>query len=209
MVKKASKFEVHSGNSLKASNSKHTKLYCKQSLLIRKYDMSNSAEFKPKDLDCQLCDWDVGHNNVSYSLNKKGRWKLPELIKDHIHSDEVKDQDVKVSLLEHHKLKRQANCVSYHTSKGETTSITAKKGYFDQGSVIGRRTPRQRNGRRNRQTPREEDEAVVETSPVEPQIVYEVFYPCKKTSSITHNPKYICKDGEYSIKLWIVFFFPP
>ncbi|XP_064606065.1 uncharacterized protein LOC135470946 [Liolophura sinensis] len=196
MVKKASKFEVHSGNSLKASNSKHTKLYCKQSLLVRKYDMNNSAEFRPKDLDSQLCDWDVGHNDVSYSLNKKGRWLLPELIKDHIHSAEVGEQDIKVSLLEHHKLKRQANCVSYHASKGETTSIVPKKGYFDQRSVNGRRTPRQRN-RRSRQTRHEEEEVEGEPIPVEPQIIYDVFYPCRKTSSITHNPKYICKDDFY------------
>ena len=72
----------------------------------------------------------VQSTDVILSLNKKQRWLLPATLR-HMIKFGYFGSKAKVSLLERHKLKKKANCVSFVCNKGRTPSIQPKqKRYF-------------------------------------------------------------------------------
>ncbi|XP_033757952.1 uncharacterized protein LOC117340295 [Pecten maximus] len=162
MVYKIDKCRVHSGNTLRASNSRYNRQYRKQSCLVRQ--SQNVAK-----VTTILEELGLNMDNVAYSLNKKGRWLVPQVLKHEILTGSQAFDDVKVNLVESHKLKKQAKCTGFHSNKGLLRRVIPKgKTYFNSRSVLGH-----------------QEESTT------PTMTVNVLYPCPVTSSITHNPKYI------------------
>ncbi|XP_061171981.1 uncharacterized protein LOC133181507 [Saccostrea echinata] len=177
MVHKTTKCGVHSGNTLRASHSKYTKTYRKQSCLVRKVKNSTNLRL--------LQDFGIATDDVAYSLSKKGRWVLPTVLKEHILLGGFSEEGPKVQLTEKHKLRKTANCLGFYASKGPTRkAVPSKKRYFNVSSV-----------KKEPQLPSKEKEEVTEDKAVneclEPEINVEIFLPTPITSSLTHNQKYI------------------
>ncbi|XP_061174838.1 uncharacterized protein LOC133183982 [Saccostrea echinata] len=177
MVHKTTKCGVHSGNTLRASHSKYTKTYRKQSCLVRKVKNSTNLRL--------LQDFGIATDDVAYSLSKKGRWVLPTVLKEHILLGGFSEEGPNVQLTEKHKLRKTANCLGFYASKGPTRkAVPSKKRYFNVSSV-----------KKEPQLPSKEKEEVTEDKAVneclEPEINVEIFLPTPITSSLTHNQKYI------------------
>ncbi|XP_069101166.1 uncharacterized protein [Argopecten irradians] len=154
MVNKNSKRSVHSGNTLRASNTRDSKLYRQQSYLIRQ--SKKDSTITPLD------ELGLDRDHVAYSLNKKGRWLVPQILKHEvIHGEE----DVKVDIVESHKLKRRNNCTGFYSNNGFPRKILPKKTYFDISSV--------------------------DRKPFGPEVTVDIVTPCPRTSSLAHNPKYL------------------
>ncbi|XP_048736695.2 uncharacterized protein LOC125651893 [Ostrea edulis] len=189
MVHKTTKCGVHSGNTLRASHSKYTKTFRKQSCLVRK--IKNSANLR------LLQDFGIATDDVAYSLSKKGRWVLPTVLKELILFGGFSDDDPNVQLTEKHKLKKTANCLGFYASKGPIKkAVPSKKRYFNVSSL-----------KKMSSSPSEKKEEVVDGEEVdehlEPEIQVEVYHPTPISSSITHK-KYIkpfhCSDEQVSTK---------
>ena len=54
--------------------------------------------------------------NIALSLNKQSRWLLPSALVKQVTSNDI-NNDLTVSVLQKHKLKRPASCVSFHSNK--------------------------------------------------------------------------------------------
>ncbi|XP_021343980.1 uncharacterized protein LOC110443868 [Mizuhopecten yessoensis] len=165
MVFKIDKRRVYSGNTLRASNSRYNRQYRRQSCLVRRsQNVSNvTGIFKELGLD---------RDDVVYSFNKKGRWLIPQILKQEILTDSKDLGDVKVDLVESHKLKKQGKCTGFHSNKGFLQKVVPKKTYFNVASLQG---------------PKKEEV----TPSATPHMTINIMYPCPATSSIAHNPKYI------------------
>ncbi|XP_060074686.1 uncharacterized protein LOC132554396 [Ylistrum balloti] len=165
MVYKIDKRRVYSGNTLRASNSRYNRQYRRHSCLVRHSQNVTKVTgiFKELGLD---------RDGVVYSFNKKGRWLLPQVLKHEILTDSKELGDVKVELIESHKLKKQGTCTGFLSNKGFVRRVMPKKTYFNVASLQGPKT----------------EEA---TSSTTPHLKMNVLYPCPATSSIAHNPKYI------------------
>lgn len=177
MVQKTTKCGVHSGNTLRASHSKYTKTYRKNSCLVR--TMKNSANLRI------LQDFGVATDDVVYSLNKKGRWVLPNVLKEHILLSGFSEDDPNVQLTESHKLRKPAKCLGYYASKGPIRkAVPSKKRYFNISSVKNLNSLSLEN--------KEKEEGKEEVNEcTEPEINVEVYHPTPMSSSLTHNRKYI------------------
>lgn len=195
MVKKSEKHGVRSGNTLRASNTRFSRKYHTESCIVR--ESTNLSRRQPND---EADDSHLDADGVFYSLNKKGRWALPKLIKENIDHDE---HDVRVSMYQRHKLKRQSNCVEFSCSEGQVKSVVSTSGYFNDRSVLpknkakeGRRRRRKGQTKTGQSNEGEGDEG---QSDPDPDIRYDVFYPSPATSSLSHNPKYmwLLNDGEF------------
>ena len=157
----------------------------------------------------------VQSTDVILSLNKKQRWLLPATMRHMIKSGYFGSK-AKVSLLERHKLKKRANCVSFVCNKGKTTAVHPKqKRYFS----FNLNTSDQETSNRLRKKLALEAARKIKKNKVikgvintftmagavpstqlaeqdigiastEPEYRMEVFYPCPKTCSLTFNPKY-------------------
>ncbi|XP_069101165.1 uncharacterized protein [Argopecten irradians] len=154
MVNKNSKRSVHSGNTLRASNTRDSKLYRRQSYLIRQ--SKKDSTITPLD------ELGLDRDHVAYSLNKKGRWLVPQILK---HEVILGEEDVKVDIVESHKLKRKNKCTGFYSNDGFPRKVLPKKTYFNASSV-------------NSQT-------------VDPKVTVDIVTPCPRTSSLAHNPKYL------------------
>lgn len=177
MVQKTTKCGVHSGNTLRASNSKYTKTYRKNSCLVR--TIKNSANLRI------LQDFGVATDDVVYSLNKKGRWVLPNVLKEHILLSGFSEDGPNVQLTESHKIRKPAKCLGYYASKGPIRkAVPSKKRYFNISSVKNLNSPSLENNEQ-----KEGKEEVNECT--EPEIKVEVYHPTPMSSSLTHNRKYI------------------
>eukprot|EP00105_Crassostrea_gigas_P004813 XP_011418157.1 PREDICTED: uncharacterized protein LOC105321541 [Crassostrea gigas] len=177
MVQKTTKCGVHSGNTLRASNSKYTKTYRKNSCLVR--TIKNSANLRI------LQDFGVATDDVVYSLNKKGRWVLPNVLKEHILLSGFSEDGPNVQLTESHKIRKPAKCLGYYASKGPIRkAVPSKKRYFNISSVKNLSSPSLENKEQKEGT-----EEVKECA--EPEINVEVYHPTPMSSSLTHNRKYI------------------
>ncbi|XP_033745992.1 uncharacterized protein LOC117331397 [Pecten maximus] len=165
MVYKIDKRRVYSGNTLRASNSRYNRQYRRQSCLVRQsQNVANVAGiFQELGLD---------RDGVVYSFNKKGRWLVPQILKHEILIDSKDLGNIKVDLVESHKLKKQGKCTGFLSNRGFVQRVVPKKTYFNVASLQGPKT------------------AEVTTSTT-PQVTVNVLYPCPVTSSIAHNPKYI------------------
>ena len=147
---------------------------------------------------------------TEFSLNKRGRWTLPNQLRSEILNGAFKHERYGVQLVEGHKLIKRDCCISFVSSFGKVRQSSIKKrkskqkrrGYFQYLSIVNQKPAntssrrRHQNRHRHRQRIRlTQDNAEPEGEPVQeykpPEIRYEVLYPSSITSSITHNPKYI------------------
>lgn len=211
MVLKVSKRGVRSGNTLKASNSSFLRKYRLHSSIRRKlFGKENDVVDTLTD---SLPETINKYEDIEFSLNKKGRWSLPDQIRDNIIHGHFQDEDYGVQLVEEHKLLKKANCVSFtsnfgnvrHTSKENSRKRVRRgrkhRGYFQISSILNAKPANTRNRRRKnigKLKIDDENEISEETSEKFSlaEVRYEISYPSPVTSSITHNPKYI--DPSYS-----------
>ena len=150
--------------------------------------------------------------NIEFSLNKKGRWSLPDQLRDNIIHGHFQDENYGVQLVEEHRLLKKANCVSFtsnfgnvrHTSKENSHKRIRRgrrhRGYFQIASILNAK-PANKGKRRRKNSDRstgklkinDVNETLEEKSEEFslPEVRYEITYPSPVTSSITHNPKYI------------------
>ncbi|XP_052086108.1 uncharacterized protein LOC127723514 [Mytilus californianus] len=167
MVQKISKRGVHSGNTLRASNSRFNRTYNRRSCLLRKSWSPTAMK------DTILEDLNMNTDNVLYSLNKKGRWELPDMLKDSILTGSYKDLKSNVKLIVSHDIAKKSHTVGYYSSKGNTKKIESKKKtYFDGESVVAQSRIDDKTGTQH-------------------ILQIEVVYPCPSTCSVVHNPKYV------------------
>ena len=146
--------------------------------------------------------------DIEFSLNKKGRWTLPNQLRDNIQHGHFQDEEYGVQLIEEHRLLKKANCISFtsnfgsvrHTSKEKGRKRTRRgrknRGYFQISSILNAK-PANAGKRRRKSSEKLNNNDTSETS-VEasekfslPELRYEITYPSPVTSSITHNPNYI------------------
>lgn len=147
------------------SFNRYNRQYRLQSCLVRKSQNVTKATTLFTELG-------LDHDDVTYSLNKKGRWLVPQILKHEILGESKDLGDIKVDLFESHKLKKQGKCTGFCTNKGFVRRVVPKKTYFNAGSVL---SPKRKT----------------DTTPTTPHITVDIVYPCPATSSISHNPKYI------------------
>ncbi|XP_050394946.1 uncharacterized protein LOC126812532 [Patella vulgata] len=173
MVRKVLKGGVSTGNTLRSNPSRH---YASQSGITFSTSGTTSAHKKQEFEEANF----LGFDGIFYSLNKKGRWLLPELIKEEIETSLTKLK-YSVALIESHKLNKENNCLGYYTNKGRTKKVIPKKGKY-----INRPNEKNLNGAQNK------------TENV-PLLVYDVVYPCPAQSSIVSNPKFIKNESDHSL----------
>ena len=135
----------------------------------------------------------LGENEVAYSLNKKGRWKIPILLKNLILCDSVALGDATVTMVESHKLKKQSRTISYCSTGGEITQVVPKKSrtYFNVQSIPNYRKKETPATQGNQSA----TDATQSNEQLVPNVTVNVVYPCPGSSSIIHNPKYIRFSG--------------
>lgn len=220
MVRKSSHRGVHSGNTLRASNSRYSRRYFHQSCIISRVgrdvlkkllgaeNTTTDSTARLPSSDAPKADDKIGHPqnipiDVALSLNKQARWLLPSVLKHDISSSSFADPDLMVSLLERHKLKRHANCVSYCSNAGAIKKIEPYRGHYFSfahplPNGISRRAMKRevREQTQKKVSDRRIKHVFTANGPVDQNIGdselrYEVFYPCPQQSSLSHNPKYI------------------
>ncbi|KAK7102980.1 uncharacterized protein [Littorina saxatilis] len=138
MVHKTSHRGVHSGNTLRAFNSRYSRRYQNQACIVSRVRPELLKKLVSGDADDNLEPADdkgtAQLNNVAVdvalSLNKQSRWLLPSTLIRQIQSNDVAQSDLTVSLLERHKLKRPSSCVSFHSNKGEVKRIQPRNGRY-------------------------------------------------------------------------------
>lgn len=214
-MQKSSHRGVHSGNTLRASNSRYSRRYHNQACIISRV-RSDFLEKLARDGKGKADDKSAAQNiavDVALSLNKQSRWLLPSALKRQINANDV-SSGFTVSLLERHKLKRQANCVSFHCNAGAVKRIQPRNGryfgfQFPAADGLSRRARRRqqrkvlakhdlKSGGKVVTVFTEEGRAGEARELGENEVRYEVFYPCPASSSISHNPKYIKQDVAFS-----------
>ncbi|ESP03164.1 hypothetical protein LOTGIDRAFT_176399 [Lottia gigantea] len=183
MVLKFGKGGISTGSTLRLTNTAHIRRNGSTSCIYM-------HEIEDKTVDVKVAKF-LESASVFYSLNKKGRWKLPEIIEEKIQS-ELPSADVKVTLMKLHKLHRKNNCIGYFTNKGSVKSVVPKKTkYVNRLSVVNvnRKPFRNRRRRRNREV--EPDRNIADDN----EIKYHIVYPTPSSSAVTHtNPQKIGHD---------------
>jgi len=132
MVYKVCKGGVRTGNTLRGLHSQSSNKYGRHACLIGSSSMTGRDVTKmvARSTDDVMVTDTVQSTDVILSLNKKQRWLLPATMRHMIKSGYFGSK-AKVSLLERHKLKKRANCVSFVCNKGKTTAVHPKqKRYF-------------------------------------------------------------------------------
>ncbi|XP_046371766.2 uncharacterized protein LOC124145857 [Haliotis rufescens] len=195
MVLKSSKHGVYSGNTLRASNSLYNRQYRAHSSIVRRY--IGGTEKKKLQIQQLIENFDIQDFDVEFSLNKRERWVLPEVIRIYIQSGESPEDTTKTDLILRHKLKRQANCVAYYSDKGHIKRLVPKVGRYFDGKTATNYKTRQTKGKRGKKTVTDINETLQPDSD-ESTVRYEIFCPCSPRSSIVHNPKYIKPEGRDS-----------
>ncbi|XP_046371810.2 uncharacterized protein LOC124145899 [Haliotis rufescens] len=196
MVLKSSKYGVCSGNTLRASNSLYNRQYYTHSSIVRHY-VGGGTEKKKLQIQQLIENFDIPDFDVEFSLNKRERWVLPEVIRIYIQSGESPEDSTKTDLILRHKLKRQDNCVAYYSDKGHIKRLVPKVGRYFDGKTATNYKTRQTKGKRGNKTVIDIDETLQPDSD-ESTVRYEIFYPCSSRSSIVHNPKYTKPEGRDS-----------
>ncbi|XP_076468719.1 uncharacterized protein LOC143299420 [Babylonia areolata] len=228
MVQKTSYRGVHSGNTLRAYNSRYSRLYHNQACIVSRIRPALLQKLDEVPLTIRRTKGDVMKTkpgnvavNVALSLNKQARWLLPSSLIRQIQTGNIADSQLTVSVLECHKLKRQANCVSFHSNRGEVKRIQPQNGrYF--GFSFPRADGKSRRAvRRERREQLQEQKGLKKKEKTtttgktvevfteqgrggrgdqlgESEVRYEVYYPSPASSSISHNPKYIKQDEDAS-----------
>lgn len=168
MVQKIAKKGVHSGNTLRASNSKYNRDYSKKAGLFRRSTNPTIAA-KGTILD----DLNIGSDNVVYSLNKKGRWEVPQMLKESILAGNYKDLTTNVKLVLSHNLAKKSHSIGFYASRGKVKKVEGKKTYFNYDSV------------------QSQADRINNFDHTRNDLQIDVVYPCPTTSSVLHNPKYV------------------
>lgn len=113
-------------------------------------------------------------DNVLYSLNKKQRWRIPNILRSAILLGDYEDLETNVKLIISENTSVDSHTKGYYTSKGQTQEFE-KERCFNGRSVI-----------------EQINRANVKTEPADqPVIQIEVVRPCPTTGSGLYNPKYI------------------
>lgn len=113
-------------------------------------------------------------DNVLYSLNKKQRWRIPNILRSAILLGDYEDLETNVKLIISENTSVDSHTKGYYTSKGQTQEFE-KERCFNGRSVI-----------------EQINRANVKTEPEDqPVIQIEVVRPCPTTGSGLYNPKYI------------------
>ncbi|XP_067683737.1 uncharacterized protein [Haliotis asinina] len=195
MVLKASKHGVYSGNTLRASNSRYSRQYRTHSSIVRRY--VGGTEKKKHQIEKLIENFDVPDFNVEFSLNKRERWVLPEVIRKYIQSGDSDEDTTKTDLFLRHKLKRQSNCIAYYADKGHIKRLVPKAGRYFNGKAV---TNFKTRPKRDKKTVTDTDETL-QPGTDESTVRYEIFCPCSPRSSIVHNPKYIKPEAKDSVSV--------
>ncbi|XP_067685300.1 uncharacterized protein [Haliotis asinina] len=195
MVLKASKHGVYSGNTLRASNSRYNRQYRTHSSIVRRY--VGGTEKKKLQTEKLIENFDVPDFDVEFSLNKRERWVLPEVIRKYIQSGESDEDTTKTDLFLRHKLKRQSNCIAYYADKGHIKRLVPKAGRYFSGKAV---TNFKTRPKRDKKTVTDTDETL-QPGTDESTVRYEIFCPCSPRSSIVHNPKYIKPEAKDSVSV--------
>lgn len=206
MVLRNNRRGVRTGNTLKASNSRYLRVYSRHAAFVRYSSNSNDNEDqKIRDVEFVVNGntqvWNQVQNNVVYSLNKKGRWNLPNQLQEFICDSDHTDDSCKLTLLKSCKLWRQANSFGYWSTSGDIKKVKPKK-FFHRNTVLDPSTKRSVDSDSEGEE-KHYDEAEPKCAKNCPyaekekgEVIYEVYYPVPIKCSIAHNPKYI--QGEFS-----------
>lgn len=221
MVYKTERHGVRTGNSFRGwkSITKHLRLYRTHSYLIRSHitgnlnlDISDLVQFEKTSA---FGEGDSIRDGVEYSLNKQGRWDLPDVLENIILSQD-KPQDFDIQMIERHRLSRMANCVRvcstggvFHgggLSEDRKFKIKTSAGYFQSNSVLNAKSERSARARRNRRRRRgDAQNNPVENNEEQPKeankLRYEVHVPGPVTNYLTHKSKTIGIDT-YDLFRW-------
>ena len=201
MVLKGTKRSLRTGNTLRHCDrrtSKHT-----ASVIVR-----HAAHFSKQQETDIADDSFLTADSVEFSLNKKGRWNLPDVIEENIrHDDFHSGGDVRVSVLRRHRMNRQNDCFGVvastdgdvlttpqrkkarrktycnglnilHNGRGKSTKATRKKKVVSTAKQKAQQQP---------ETPAA-PEAEPEPCPTA-EVHYDVFYPVPASSALRFNPK--------------------
>ncbi|XP_005089036.1 uncharacterized protein LOC101852365 [Aplysia californica] len=221
MVYKVCKGGVRSGNTLRGLHTLKSNRYGRHACLIGSSSMTSRDVTKmvTSSTDDAMVTETVQSTDVILSLNKKQRWQLPATMR-HMIRNGYFGRGAMVSVLERHKLKRRANCVSFVSNKGKVTSVqpTQKRYFsFNLDNIDEEQSNRQKKRQMSKamsamKKPREikdkrspwktiqvftkaGDDTKTEDvknvlSSTKPEYRMEIFYPCPKTCSLAFNPKY-------------------
>ncbi|XP_005091435.1 uncharacterized protein LOC101863874 [Aplysia californica] len=221
MVYKVCKGGVRSGNTLRGLHTLNSYRYGRHACLIGSSSMTSRdvAKMVTSSTDDAMVTETVQNTDVILSLNKKQRWKLPATM-HHMIRTGCFDRGAMVSVLERHKLKRRANCVSFISNKGKVTSVQpTQKRYFSfkLDNIDEEQSNRQKKRQlRKAKIPTTEPREIKDKrsfwktvqvftkagetpknedvnnilSSTKPEYRMEIFYPCPKTCSLAFNPKY-------------------
>ncbi|CAL1534944.1 unnamed protein product [Lymnaea stagnalis] len=218
MVYKVCKGGVRSGNTLRGLRTLQSKRYARQGCVIGRSSLGKNDVNKllEHSTDDNMIQEALGSTNVILSLNKKQRWRIPATVGHMIKTGCFDHKEAQVSLLERHKLKRRANCVSFVSNRGRYAQVVPKqKRYFSFNLNRLGEEQSKRFLRRERVEALKKAMATVTVDKkvkqvaaktvnvftidgVENGIVHsskpeyrlEVFYPCPQSCSLTFNPKY-------------------
>ncbi|KAH9512259.1 hypothetical protein Btru_041322 [Bulinus truncatus] len=216
MVYKVGKGGVRSGNTLRGLRSLESKRYANQACIVGRTSLAREdvKNLVSSSTDDSSISEALSSTGVILSLNKKQRWRLPATLNHMIKSGYFNKDGAMVSILERHKLKRRANCVSFVCNRGLYGQVKpAQKRYFsfnsdklaaDQSRRMLKRVRAEslRNAKAPKSQPTDpsiksinvftvtgsNDQGPLSSS--KPEYRLEVFYPCPRSCSLAFNPKY-------------------
>ncbi|KAK7485011.1 hypothetical protein BaRGS_00023789 [Batillaria attramentaria] len=104
---------ARSGNTFRKIGSKFQKSKQPRAVIIR-----HSSNLSRRQSSNEADDGYISADAVQYSLNKKGRWNLPEVIQENIFDHDFDDDfsEVRVSMLHRHLVNRQSDCLRVITN---------------------------------------------------------------------------------------------
>lgn len=203
MVLKGTKRSLRTGNTVRNTRDRQT-----NSVIVR--HVSNTTGRRQTD---EADDSYLTADAVEFSLNKKGRWNLPEVIERNITSAAVGDSAV--ALLRRHRVNRQNDCVSVvacGASAGDQVPSEAavfqrkkarRKTYCNGLNVLHNGRGKSNKEIRKKkvvstkkdlaeQKQRQTLDTVPENAEVSatPEVRYDVLYPLPATSSLRFHPKF-------------------
>ncbi|XP_013093645.2 uncharacterized protein LOC106077435 [Biomphalaria glabrata] len=216
MVYKVSKGGVRSGNTLRGLRSLQAKRYARQACIVGRSSLATQdiELLVSNTTDDSYISEALTSTDVILSLNKKQRWRLPATVSHMIKAGYFDKDNAMVSILERHKLKRRANCVSFVCNRGLYGHvIPTQKRYFsfnmdklaDEKSSRKIKRAKAEILRKSKVTKANGPALNAQNvnvftisganehgplSSSKPEYRLEVFYPCPRSCSLSFNPKY-------------------
>ncbi|KAK6986412.1 E3 ubiquitin-protein ligase ari2 [Biomphalaria glabrata] len=219
MVYKVSKGGVRSGNTLRGLRSLQSKRYARQACIVGRSSLTTQdiELLVSNTTDDSYISEALTSTDVILSLNKKQRWRLPATVSHMIKAGYFDKDNAMVSILERHKLKRRANCVSFVCNRGLYGHvIPTQKRYFsfnmdklaDEKSSRMIKRAKAEILKKIAKLPKSKEPSsqcenvdaftisnphAKEHGPLsssKPEYRLEVFYPCPRSCSLSFNPKY-------------------